>query len=73
MGFVGGNVQEYVGGARGFPHTGDGSECQAAEVRYLDKSGSGKGTQGSGNLDTGNVHLQAAGKSDGVDGVESDT
>ena len=33
MGFVGGNVQESGGGARGFPQTGDGSNFQEAEGR----------------------------------------
>ena len=56
LGFVGGNVQEVGGGARVFLQTGDGSEVQAAERRYLEKRISGKGPQGSENSDTGDVY-----------------
>ena len=56
LGFVGRNVQEYGGGARDFTQTVDGSEGCAAEGHDLEKHGSGKGTRGSGNSDTGNVH-----------------
>ena len=53
---AGGDVQEAGGSARGLPQTGDGAEVQAAEGRDLEKCGSGKGNQGSGNPDTEGVH-----------------
>ena len=56
LGFVDENFQEYGGGARGFPQTFYRSEGHVAEVRYLDKRGSVKGTQGSGKSYTGDLH-----------------
>ena len=73
LGFVGINVQEARGVVHGFPQTGDGLEFQAAETRYLEKRISREDTQLSGNTDTGDVHLQAAGDIGRVGGVEADT
>ena len=56
MCFVGANVQEGEVVASGFPQTGDVSDVQAAEVRDLEKRGSGDCTQGSGNTDNGDVN-----------------
>ena len=39
--FVGENVQESGGGARGVPQTGDDKDGQAAEGRDLENCGSG--------------------------------
>ena len=51
--FVGGNVPESVGSACGIPQTYDKAEGKTSEGRDLDKQGSHKGVQVSGNLDTG--------------------
>ena len=56
LGFVGGDVQEDGGGARGVPHTGSGKDGQAVEGRDLEKHGSSECTQRSRNADTGDVH-----------------
>ena len=56
LGFISGDVQESGGGARGFSHISDGSEYQVAEGSYLEKRGSGEGTQGRGNSDNGGIH-----------------
>ena len=72
LGFVGGNFQEVGGGTRGFPHTVYRPDVQAAEGRDPETWGSVKCNQGSGNTDTGDIHLQAAGNSGVVGGVEAD-
>ena len=56
LGFVGRNVQESGGGARGVPLTGDSKDVQAAEGRYLEKLGSGECTQRSRITNTRVVH-----------------
>ena len=53
LGFVGGNVPESRGSARGLPKTDDGPESKAAEGQDLEKQGSGEGAQRSVNPDTG--------------------
>ena len=53
LSFVVGDVQESGGSARGISQTGNGKEPQASEGQDLEKRGSGKSTQGSGNPDTG--------------------
>ena len=56
LGFVDRNFQDSGGGTCGIPQTGDGSEGQATDVRDLEKRGSGKGNQGSGNPDNWGIH-----------------
>ena len=43
LGFVGGDVQEYGEGARGFPKSDHGKEGGATEGRYLEAGGSREG------------------------------
>ena len=54
--FVDRNVLESGGISSGIPKTDDGAECKEVEGWDLDKLGSGKGAQGSGNPDNGGVH-----------------
>ena len=54
--FVGANVQEAGGGARGVPQTVDGKDGQAVEEWDLEKRGRGDCTKRRGNADTGGVH-----------------
>ena len=73
LGFFVRDVLEDVGSARGIPRTDDGTEGSAAEGRDLEKRDSGNVAQRSGKPDTGGVHLQVAGDSGVVGGVDSNT
>ena len=61
----------YGGGTRGIPLEGDGKDGKSEVVRYLEQSGGGDFSQGSGNPDTCYIHRQAENKSGGVGGVEN--
>ena len=56
LSFVGGNIQESVGGTSGVPQKGDKKDGQASEGQELEKRGSVECTQRSRNTDTGGVH-----------------
>ena len=53
LGFLGGNVPEAGESAHGITQTDDGAEGKVEKERDLEKQGSGKVAQGSGNPDTG--------------------